>query len=195
MGKLNGSADETKEEEGLIFEDVNNPVTDPTDAFPFIVNPVSGEIFIRQGASLTPGNVSMTITVFEERIQNIVDADGNKPFTNKEIKIIVSIGQTSGFKTVYLTPDIDPSPWESMSQFSSASDAERRTSVAVSHNGEQELPQVGDLIMIGDRDAPGGSRPFTGRSLWWGVTATTAEISQQAVQVNSQGIVIDVDIL
>jgi len=195
MRKLNGSADETKEEEGLIFEDVNNPVTDPTDAFPFIVNPVSGEIFIRQGASLTPGNVSMTITVFEERIQNIVDADGNKPFTNKEIKIIVSIGQTSGFKTVYLTPDIDPSPWESMSQFSSASDAERRTSVAVSHNGEQDLPEVGDEVRIGDRDAPGGSRPFTGRSLWWGVTATTAEISQQAVQVNSQGIVIDVDII
>ena len=195
MGAANGSVDTINQEFGLIFEDVNNPVTDPTDAFPFIVDPLTGEIFIRQGANLTPGNVSMTITVFEDGIENIVDSDSNKPFTNKEIRVVVSIGQTSGFKTVYLTPDIDPSPWENMSQFSGASDAARLTSVAVLHNGEQDLPETGDLIMVGDRDAPGGSRPFTGRSLWWGVTATTGEISQQAVQVNSQGIVIDVDII
>jgi len=193
MGATNGSADTSNQDFGLIFEDVNNPVTDPTDAFPFIVNSQSGEIFIRQGASLTPGNVSMTITAFENDIENIVDADGNKPFTNEEITIIVSIGQTSGFKTVYLTPDIDPSPWEGIGEFEAASDAERRTSVAVSHNGEQDLPEVGDLIMIGNRDAPGGSEPFAGRSLWWGVTTGTGEFSQEIVQVDSQGIVIAAD--
>ena len=193
MGATNGSADTSNQDFGLIFVDVNNPVTDPANAFPFIVNPQSGEIFIRQGASLTPGNISMTITVFEDGIQNIVDADGDKPFTNKEITIIVSIGQTSGFKTVYLTPDIDPSPWEGIGEFEAASDAERRTSVAVSHNGEQDLPEVGDLIMIGDRNAPGGSRVFDGRSLWWGVTTGTGEFSQEIVQVDSQGIVTATD--
>jgi len=191
MGAVNGSAVVADQSFGLIFKDVNNPVTDPTDAFPFIVNEASGEIFIRQGASLTPGNVSMTITVFEDEIENIVDADGNKPFTNKEIKIIVSIGQTSGFKTIYLTPDADPSPWTGFPEFQSASDAERRTSVAVSHNGEQDLPEVGDEVRIGDRDAPGGSRPFTGRSLWWGAHVGTGEISVEAIQVDSQGIVIE----
>ena len=104
----------------------------------------------------------MTITVFEDEIENIVDADGNKPFTNKEIKIIVSIGQTSGFKTIYLTPDADPSPWTGFPEFQSASDAERRTSVAVSHNGEQDLPEVGDEVRIGDRDAPGRLQAFYG---------------------------------
>ena len=193
MGATNGSADTSNQDFGLIFEDVNNPVTDPTDAFPFIVNEASGEIFIRQGASLTPGNISMTITVFEDRIANIVDADGDKPFTNKGITIKVSIGQTSGFKTVYLTPDDDPSPWEGIADFETASEAQRLTSVAVSHNGEQDLPEVGDLIMIGDRDAPGGSKPFDGRSLWWGVTTGTGEFSQEIVQVNSEGIVIATD--
>jgi len=193
MGAVNGSADTSSQDSGLIFIDVNNPVTDPTDAFSFIVNEASGEIFIRQGASLTPGNISMTITVFEDGIANIVDADGDKPFTNKGITIIVSIGQTSGFKTVYLTPDVDPSPWEGIADFETASEAQRLTSVAVSHNGEQDLPEVGDLIMIGDRDAPGGSRPFDGRSLWWGVTTGTGEFSEEIVQVNSQGIVIATD--
>ena len=196
MGATNGSADTSNQDFGLIFEDVNNPVgpgDDIGDVFPFIVNEASGEIFIRQGASLTPGNISMTITVFEDGIENIVDADGNKPFTNKGITIIVSIGQTSGFKTVYLTPDVDPSPWEGIADFETASEAQRLTSVAVSHNGEQDLPEVGDLIMIGDRDAPGGSRPFDGRSLWWGVTTGTGEFSEEIVQVNSQGIVIATD--
>ena len=128
---------------------------------------------------------------FENGIENIVDSDGNKPFTNKEIRIVVSIGQTSGFKTVYLTPDIDPSPWEGIGEFESSSDAERRTSVAVSHNGEQDLPEKGNLIMIGNRYAPqGGFQPFVGRNLWWGVTTETEEFSQEIVQVDSQGIVI-----
>ena len=198
MGAVNGSADETEEEKGLVFKDVNNSVgtgDDIGDVFPFIVNEASGEIFIRQGASLTPGDISMTITVFEDGIANIVDADGYKPFTNKGIEIKVSIGQTSGFKTVYLTPDVDPSPWEGIGEFGASSDAERRTSVAVSHNGEQDLPEVGDLIMIGDRNAQAGSAPFEGRSLWWGVTTGTGEFSQEIVQVDSQGIVIATDSL
>ena len=38
MGAVNGSAVVADQSFGLIFKDVNNPVTDPTDAFPFIVN-------------------------------------------------------------------------------------------------------------------------------------------------------------
>jgi len=197
MGATNGSALVREQDSGLLYQDVNNSVgsgDDADDVFPFIVNSNTGEIFIRQGANLTPGNVSMTITVFENGIENIVDSDGNKPFTNKEIRIVVSIGQTSGFKTVYLTPDIDPSPWEGIGEFESSSDAERRTSVAVSHNGEQDLPEKGNLIMIGNRDAPqGGFQPFVGRNLWWGVTTETGEFSQEIVQVDSQGIVIATD--
>ena len=191
MGAVNGSADETKEEEGLVFEDVNNPVTDPTNAFPFIVNSSSGEIFIKQGANLEQSNVSMTITAFENGIENIIPM----PFQNKQITIVIAPGQVSSNKSAFITPNSPPSPWESMSEFSSASDENRVTSIFILYNGSGDLPEVNDLVQVKDETAPGGWSLFNGQNKWWGVNKDFGEYSVEAIQVDSQGKVIDVDII
>ena len=187
MDAVNGSADETKEEEGLIFEDVNNPVTDPTDAFPFIVNSNSGEIFIRQGANLEQSSVSMTITAFENNIENIIPT----PFQNKAITIVIEPGQVSSNKSAYITPNSPPSPWESFSQLFSASNQDRTTSTFILFNGSQDLPKVGDLVQVKDEIAPGGWSPLNGQNKWWGVNKNFGEISVEAIQINLDGIVIE----
>ena len=195
MNAVNGSAQLANQAFGLEFVDVNNPVTDPTNAFSFIVNPQSGEIFIRQGANLGQGNVSMTITVFENEIENIVDSDGNKPFQNKQITIVIAPGQVSSNKPAYITPNLPPSPWESMSEFSSASDENRVTSIFILYNGSGDLPEVNDLVQVKDETAPGGWSLFNGQNKWWGVNKDFGEYSVEAIQVDSQGKVIDVDII
>ena len=189
MGAVNGSAVVLEQDSGLKYIDVNNPVTD-TNVFPFIVNPQTGEIFIRQGASLEQGNVSMTITVFEDEIENIVDSNGDKPFTNKEITIVIAPGQVSSNKSAYITQNLPPSPWESMSDFSSASPADRTTSTFILFDGSGDIPQVNDLVQVKDETAPGDWSPFNGQNKWWGANKDFQEISVEAIQVDSQGIVI-----
>lgn len=190
MRATNGSADTNNQEFGLLFEDVNNPVTDPTSAFPFIVNEASGEIFIRQGASLEQGNVSMTITVFEDEIENIVDSSGNKPFQNKQITIVIAPGQVSSNKSAYITQNLPPSPWAGIGEFQSASNAERTTLTFILFNGSGDIPEVNDLVQVKDETAPGGWSPFNGQNKWWGANKDFQEISSQAVQINENGIVI-----